>query len=295
MRAIRKIIFHLVWVLIITQLMLTTASAITEFYLTTNSSDQRIHCDFLEIKTSEVVCTDNKLLLTYKHDIVKNIEVIYKGQSYTVRSFDQETVRKINAINSSKLTGGSTEERHDINQADNTSSKLASMQHSLTDFVKDVKRRYKQNKNTKILSLGLAAVGFVVFLVGGFWFLIATFRVGILWGLSCLLLPFMPLIFLFVHWKSASRPFIIQLLGIALIFSGTMLMDKNGQTRSITRSPAATSQPKKQQNAKYTCDGKVYCSEMTSCAEAKFYLRNCPGTKMDGNGDGVPCEKQWCR
>jgi cold shock CspA family protein len=44
----------------------------------------------------------------------------------------------------------------------------------------------------------------------------------------------------------------------------------------------------------FSCEGKVYCSEMTSCAEAKFYLRNCPGTKMDGDGDGIPCESQWC-
>lgn len=43
------------------------------------------------------------------------------------------------------------------------------------------------------------------------------------------------------------------------------------------------------------CDGRIYCSQMTSCQEAKFFLRNCPGTKMDGNNDGVPCEKQWCR
>ncbi|MCI5222285.1 MAG: hypothetical protein D3924_06325 [Candidatus Electrothrix sp. AR4] len=34
---------------------------------------------------------------------------------------------------------------------------------------------------------------------------------------------------------------------------------------------------------------------MTSCEEATFYQRNCPGTKMDGDRDGVPCEKQWCR
>jgi hypothetical protein len=44
----------------------------------------------------------------------------------------------------------------------------------------------------------------------------------------------------------------------------------------------------------YTCSGKVYCSEMTSCEEAMFYLHNCPGTKMDGDNDGIPCEKQWC-
>lgn len=44
----------------------------------------------------------------------------------------------------------------------------------------------------------------------------------------------------------------------------------------------------------YTCAGKIYCSQMTSCAEAKFYIRNCPNTKMDGDGDGIPCESQFC-
>jgi hypothetical protein len=45
---------------------------------------------------------------------------------------------------------------------------------------------------------------------------------------------------------------------------------------------------------RFKCDGRTYCSQMTSCAEAKYFLQNCPGTKMDGNNDGVPCEKQWC-
>jgi len=44
----------------------------------------------------------------------------------------------------------------------------------------------------------------------------------------------------------------------------------------------------------YRCDGRSYCSQMTSCSEAKFFLKNCPGTQMDGNHDGVPCEQQWC-
>ncbi|HVK32044.1 MAG TPA: thermonuclease family protein [Burkholderiaceae bacterium] len=42
------------------------------------------------------------------------------------------------------------------------------------------------------------------------------------------------------------------------------------------------------------CDGRQYCSQMTSCDEAKWFLQNCPGAKMDGNRDGVPCEQQWC-
>jgi len=45
----------------------------------------------------------------------------------------------------------------------------------------------------------------------------------------------------------------------------------------------------------YKCDGRIYCSQMTSCEEATYFLRNCPGVKMDGNNDGVPCEQQWCR
>jgi len=32
---------------------------------------------------------------------------------------------------------------------------------------------------------------------------------------------------------------------------------------------------------------------MSSYEEAIFYLRNCPGTKMDGDSDGIPCEQQF--
>ncbi|WP_115719026.1 excalibur calcium-binding domain-containing protein [Gallaecimonas mangrovi] len=40
----------------------------------------------------------------------------------------------------------------------------------------------------------------------------------------------------------------------------------------------------------FHCEGKVYCSQMGSRAEANFYLAHCPGTKMDGDNDGIPCE-----
>jgi len=45
----------------------------------------------------------------------------------------------------------------------------------------------------------------------------------------------------------------------------------------------------------FKCEGKKYCSQMTSCEEAKFYLKNCPGMEMDGDNDGIPCESQWCK
>ena len=43
-------------------------------------------------------------------------------------------------------------------------------------------------------------------------------------------------------------------------------------------------------NSGFTCDGRQYCSEMNSRAEAEFFTRFCPNTKMDGDGDGIPCE-----
>ena len=44
----------------------------------------------------------------------------------------------------------------------------------------------------------------------------------------------------------------------------------------------------------YSCDGRTMCTQMTSCEEAEYFIRNCPNTQMDGDNDGVPCESQWC-
>jgi endonuclease YncB( thermonuclease family) len=38
------------------------------------------------------------------------------------------------------------------------------------------------------------------------------------------------------------------------------------------------------------CGNKKYCSEMSSCEEAKDYLTQCGVKSLDGNGDGTPCE-----
>jgi hypothetical protein len=46
--------------------------------------------------------------------------------------------------------------------------------------------------------------------------------------------------------------------------------------------------------AQFKCDGRIFCSQMTSCEEARFFLQYCPGTKLDRDGAGIDCEKQWC-
>lgn len=47
-------------------------------------------------------------------------------------------------------------------------------------------------------------------------------------------------------------------------------------------------------DSSFECDGRVRCSEMTSCAEARYFVQHCPNTMMDGDHDGEPCEQQWC-
>ncbi len=47
-------------------------------------------------------------------------------------------------------------------------------------------------------------------------------------------------------------------------------------------------------DGRFQCDGRTMCSEMTSCEEARYFHQYCVGSKMDGDGDGIPCERQWC-
>jgi cold shock CspA family protein len=61
------------------------------------------------------------------------------------------------------------------------------------------------------------------------------------------------------------------------------------ETSGITRPQAAV------ETSAFRCDGRTLCSQMHSCEEATYFLKNCPGVKMDGNNDGIPCERQWCR
>jgi endonuclease YncB( thermonuclease family) len=40
-----------------------------------------------------------------------------------------------------------------------------------------------------------------------------------------------------------------------------------------------------------SCGSKTHCQQMRDCEEAKFYLNTCGLKTIDGDGDGIPCEK----
>lgn len=102
------------------------------------------------------------------------------------------------------------------------------------------------------------------------------------------------------EYRSRSSWKFMVLCIVLLIGGGTTLYDrlrsKSGSiiptvsqvSNTLKTSPSAT------QSSSYTCAGKTRCNQMSSCEEATFYLQNCPGTIMDGDGDGIPCEDQHC-
>ncbi|QMT33704.1 excalibur calcium-binding domain-containing protein [Conchiformibius steedae DSM 2580] len=87
---------------------------------------------------------------------------------------------------------------------------------------------------------------------------------------------------------------------LIMALAAGFLFWKQSHTRQ-TVSPAPTATHSKPLAAatpthnRFRCDGRTHCSQMTSCEEATFFLRHCPNVKMDGNRDGIPCERQWCK
>ncbi|MDM5071626.1 cold-shock protein [Aeromonas bestiarum] len=97
--------------------------------------------------------------------------------------------------------------------------------------------------------------------------------------------------------KSNWRGKLIPLLVLAGLFS----VYSRFSAESVSP-PPASSFSQEEAGSSYSptfvrqCDGRQYCSQMTSCEEATWFLQNCPNTKMDGRGrgNGIPCESQWC-
>jgi len=83
---------------------------------------------------------------------------------------------------------------------------------------------------------------------------------------------------------------IIMVIGIAVFIYSKASKEKISVDQ-IQVPTFETQQPK--QEEQFQCEGKIWCSDMSSYDEAVFYLRNCPGTKIDGDGDGIPCESQF--
>ena len=280
MNAARKYVFCFTAIVITSVIAVSTSFATTEFILLTKNNSQRIKCDYVEIENNHIKCSEGQITINFELSNVHGLEITNEGNTHQIQQFTTDNIGKINDINSDKIK----------RQKEKLKNKGGQSNHN---FVQSIKSKYSQNIGNSTLSMIVQGAGFIIFLIGSFGYLIATFRTSIIWGLSCLFLPFVSFLFLFVHWKNASKPFFTSMIGVAIMFLGVLLTHPNGSTAQ-TINPGASFSKTNNVGDRYACSGKIYCSEMTSCEEAKFYLRNCPGTKVDGNNDGVPCERQWC-
>lgn len=98
-----------------------------------------------------------------------------------------------------------------------------------------------------------------------------------------------------IGWFSSVLARLVGLILLGLIgyqiyqFAAAKLASKQVNLPINFKDPFAI-KTKKSNSGKYRCDGRQYCSQMTSCEEAEWFLQNCSDTKMDGDGDGIPCE-----
>jgi hypothetical protein len=79
----------------------------------------------------------------------------------------------------------------------------------------------------------LMGLGGLVVLVGAIMMLVAAFKESLMWGLGCLILPFVSLVFLVMHWQVAKKPFLIQLAGLAVMAVGGGLGVAFGQPMAM--------------------------------------------------------------
>jgi len=96
-----------------------------------------------------------------------------------------------------------------------------------------------------------------------------------------------------VNKKHKNRNIILNLLALALITIGSI----HSYDSYVNQKPLISEGFKSifiEDFTGYSCQGKQHCSQMVSCKEARYYLKNCPNVKIDGNNDGEPCESQWC-
>ena len=65
------------------------------------------------------------------------------------------------------------------------------------------------------------------------------------------------------------------------------------QTKRVAAPAASTTKAGGRDPLFFSCDARNTCAQMTSCEEAKFFLRNCPGM-AEASGEGPSCIKNWC-
>ncbi len=74
------------------------------------------------------------------------------------------------------------------------------------------------------LGLVIMIVGWIIAVIGGIRLIIAAFRTNILWGLGCLFIYPIMLLYTLLNWSAAKGPFLNYLAGIVFLIVGVIIV-----------------------------------------------------------------------
>lgn len=78
---------------------------------------------------------------------------------------------------------------------------------------------------------------------------------------------------------------------VSSAFLSTMIPERELEPTEPSYAPLPASlRPEEPASESFQCGAKRVCGEMNSCAEANYHLDQCGLSRLDGDGDGVPCE-----
>lgn len=79
-------------------------------------------------------------------------------------------------------------------------------------------------------------------------------------------------------------PFLSVIIFYLVFYSAALIYD------NYKHSPTFVSHKK---SDGFSCENGYYkyCRDMSSCREAKYYFNQCGISRLDGDNDGVPCER----
>ena len=67
--------------------------------------------------------------------------------------------------------------------------------------------------------MNLALIGALLAIIGDLWIVVSAFRTGLLWGLGCLFVPPVGLVFCALNFREAWKPLVVAIIGLAMFFA----------------------------------------------------------------------------
>ena len=67
--------------------------------------------------------------------------------------------------------------------------------------------------------MNLALIGALLAVIGNLWIVVLAFRTGLLWGLGCLFVPPLGLVYSALHFRETWKPLAVAIIGLAVFFA----------------------------------------------------------------------------